>query len=473
MTGSVSLFLVWMLICAFAVYYLRQPGQFAPLAFWLAFTFFYPDTARAYTSLQEHRSVKGALLFIFLISGFTAIWMAGARRRWFRGVIASWLAWGVSLYLIVFSAWLFGTVLGMDLPPFLDSTVHSTSGLKLAIPVIAAVGAIVPPLYSLRQPRDIQVLFNVLGIVALIVMFVSYVELAAGTRLIAADYQAMEGRLVAFSVPDPNSYGRMLLLPILFLLSGLFARAVQGATLAWKWGVILLALVTVLLTLSRTTYLSLTAGFIVLVVLNTTTGRTVPVTILLLVAMALAINATDIGREFVYGSERGSTNSLDTRMLLYESVQEIIRDSPIVGALPGGYFEALTAVGYASRLVSAHNMFLGVAVEWGIPMAALLVIALGGAVALGVRGLAQLPSSKQIPGVPELSMLYQAITCSGAAYLVHGITEIVAPDAVFFLLGLALAGRLMATRLSGAGGPAKPGRPHRRLVSLDRGHQLS
>jgi hypothetical protein len=89
-----------------------------------------------------------------------------------------------------------------------------------------------------------------------------------------------------------------------------------------------------------------------------------------------------------------------------------------------------------------HNWLLSIAVEWGIPLAALLFLANLLSIKIGYKTIKYLNVSKanEIPNRIDMmkSLVYGSIAVS-VAYFIHGNFEIVPPVYVFFNLGIVAA----------------------------------
>lgn len=449
LTQSVMIVMVWVLIWAFARHAAEGNHRSGPLMFWIGIVMMYPTTATAFGALHQHATVRGAFLAFALLTAGPRLIAAMARSKWCALIGTGWIGWGTLAYGGVFFAWLIGTFLRLPLPPELDALPHATSAVWAAVPVIAAVSAAALPILGIRCPDDANRLIRALTTAVLIVTLLSFVQALLGLRFVATTYEANPNRLAAVSEADPNGYARMLLVPTIILFAAVLVRFAGVRHIRLASAAVGLAVVSVLLTLSRTGYVSLTAGLFVLVALNIRRGRTVAIALLVTAVVGAGLWLGDAYDTFTAG-DRMSLDNFRHRLGLYELIWRIVKENPWFGVWPGGYFDALRDAQYASpTLVSAHNMFLGIAVEWGLPMAVLLVLALAGAFVHAGVGLRRLRVT--LPGARPVQALLQGSVALSVALGIHGLTENVPPDLVFFAFGLAVTAQRRLVPLVNAG----------------------
>jgi hypothetical protein len=449
LTGSAVIVAIWVAIWYFAVARTRvDMPESALLKMYMGFTLFYPAVATAFTSLQEQSVVSAWILGAAFVIDRRDFGRAIRESRWFRVLTLGWVIWGTVAYLPVLLTWFMTQVLGFARWDWLGSYYAETSMSKTAVPAILAVGAAVLPLGALKTARNFQQFERWLFGATAALILLSAVEAVIGIRFVATTYQADPSRLVAFSIPDPNGYARLLLMPTLFCISFLMRRRVAtDGTPGWIWLLAAAAICSLLLTLSRGNYAAFVAGLGALLALNFKRGRAVAVAGALGTVILIAFSVFGLATRFAPGEERRSPDNLSNRLVLYENILPAVRDNPWFGMHPGGYFDALANTEYVGSVISgenrwapsAHNMLLGIAVEYGIPMAAFLFLALCATVVYGFRALNIVGRLRASPGIAHLEATAKAVIAISLAYFVHGLTSGMSFDWVFWLFGVSFA----------------------------------
>jgi hypothetical protein len=412
-------------------------------AFLIAFSLLYPESASAFVPGMHEQAVVGAVVMMLAL----LICRAGLADAWrksllLRIVFAGWIVWGLLAYLPVLIGYTIVNVFSAPLPLFLEGLPIETTASKSAIPVIAAVAMAVVPVATLKTKADMDRFLEQIVWVVAVVVALGFVQALLGFRLIATEYPFNPERVAGIAVPDSNSYGRTLLLPMLLigsaLLNGTRALPIRKPILAAVGTAILVA---ILLTLSRTTFISSAVGISCLLLWSRQRSRATVGAGLVLIVLVVAVGVLGTANRFAAGEERMSDQNLITRLEIYNSLIELAMIRPWFGAHPGGYFTGLREAGFrADVLDSAHNMLLTVSSQWGIPMAAILLLAIAGTF---WRSVGLLPKSRRLlrmhPAFDSTDVILRALPAAIVTYFVHGLTEAVPQDAVFLLLGLTLA----------------------------------
>lgn len=424
---------------------------------YLGFALLYPPTAEAFTTLHEYAVVLAfwlAAALYFRKLELKATWRAATPVRF---LVIAWVGWGLLAYVPVLATWLMSEAVGIR-GWNLFGVQAETTMLKVAAPMILAVFAMLIPLGALRAPRDFRrVAHWVLGVTGLIVV-ASAVQAVLGMQLVATTYVAEENRLVGITNADPNYYGRLLLLPTLLGVGWMMRRREQAERPpVWVSLVVVGAMGSLLMTLSRTTYASVAVGILALALLNLKQKRTVPIVGTVLVVIVVTAVMFNFAARFSGDTQRGSLDTLTGRLTLYEDVLQILRENPWFGARPGGYVYALYDI-YQIRLNrrfaiedmqinSPHNMVLAVAAEFGVPMGLTLAAALAIAATYGLSALRIAKTVRHVPGAAALDAFAKVSVAGACAYFIHGLTEIVPPEYVFWLLGTSIATWICARTL--------------------------
>jgi putative inorganic carbon (hco3(-)) transporter len=201
---------------------------------------------------------------------------------------------------------------------------------------------------------------------------------AAVTGAVIAGAGALQSLLLAGAtratgpLEDPNDLAVALVVAVPLLVGALPARPSPGIrVLAALAAVVLVAGAAA--TFSRGGALALTAAVLLLVA-----RRVLPVRLLagalagtaVVVAVAAQLASAELSRAlqektFIAGS------NVDTRELRWQAAARMIAEHPLLGVGPGGFRAEYAAVSHNAELAEqtpvAHNMFLEVAAELGLP----------------------------------------------------------------------------------------------------------
>jgi O-antigen ligase len=461
---------VWLGIWALALRFgWKTTRSSLPFFFWFSYMFFYPQVATVNTVLLEKATLDSVVSVLVAVFSGAAIAFGARRSPWFWVSAVLWVLWGLVAYGPMLMAWLF-TPAG-SVSAATQSLRVTTSGLKTALPVLLAWVSVAAALAAIERPRDIDRFVRCVLLATLVMTTLSFLQAASGTIWIETSYVPQFGRLYGVTFPDANGYARLLLVPALLLLAPLMIADRSSDRPAGLWVALALALVSLALTFSRTTYVSFTVGAITLVLLNLKGRRTAWVASVISVLVFAAALGLGVTTRFGENQERRSLDNLQTRADLYGFAWEVIQESPWVGLRPGGTLDALQernellrGSGQLLAVGSLHNMFLGLAVEWGTPMAVALLLALAGTLMNGVKALGALRRVRAGPGRAAARALATTTIAVTVAYIVHGFSENVPYEQVFFALGLSMAVRfsVIPTLLGEQGAPTAP---VRQLVS--------
>jgi len=430
----------WVGCWAFAVFASEGRRRRTALMLLLAIAVFYPEFSTVFIGIHEKVIVLSTVLVL------SAVWHYGSARRQLRGerttrfLAGAWLGWGLLAYAPVLVAWLAVTVLHFQAPDALMALQHETSGIKTAAPVITAALAALVAVAALRDCADFRALRRALEWGVIIVTVLSLTEWAMRRHFVPIDVSRLipdTTRLEGFSTFDSNALGRLLLIPALLIVS---AAVTAPHTLGARgWSALLLAITAIVLTQSRTSYISFSVGVAVLAALNL---RKLRVWWILAVAGSWVTGLilwTRLGSAFSEGSERLSLNSLFLRAQLWKSVWQIIVESPWFGAHPSGYAERMVQLRvFDEQVISAHSFYLALGAEWGVPMVVIAVLAIFTTMRYGRRALR---TARRCGHYGETQVLAATVVAASLALAVHGITEIISSMYIFFLLGCAVAAR--------------------------------
>lgn len=174
---------------------------------------------------------------------------------------------------------------------------------------------------------------------------------------------------------DPNDLA-FFLVAALPLLVALPARG-RSRIVLLLLGAVLLAGAAA--TFSRGGGIALACALVWLIARRGLPVRAVVVTAAVTGVAALVFASTaqaELSRAFQEKSHIAGTNA-DTRMLRWQAASRMLADNPVLGVGPGGFRQEYAAAGHNAEIDEqtpvAHNLFLEVAAELGVPGFALLI----------------------------------------------------------------------------------------------------
>lgn len=423
--------LIWLLSAAPAIS--NKSGGF--MTFFLGITFLYPAISLDYSDIHEKNFLLGVFFCCFFVFERKEILAACREFKSMKRIMAIWFGLGMLAYLHVLFASIVKYGLRERLPDYLEAIATQDTLLKTSIHMLTTVFIIALPIVSLKEPGDLRGFIKTVYVLTVIVMVGGVVGHLFKINLANEDYSvayAASYRLHTFSMPDANGFGRLLLMPVILFVSLAFKKMrltwlllVAGALFCITW------------TYSRTTYVSFGVGLLMIVLGNFFRMRGVVMAAILSLILAAFVNYMELPELFSRDVRMSNTGNWQSRLYLQSIAGDIVESNPLFGAFPGGYQREMLAHGFPSsrRIVSPHNMFLGVAVEWGAPMAALMLVALIASIMNGFQSLRKLAKAtlKEKETIKALAVFCIALP---VAYLAHGISEIIPPEQVFFLAGV-------------------------------------
>jgi hypothetical protein len=437
MTGNPFIVFLWLTIWFYAAHEAKTWGIDGFLVFFLGIGFLYPVVSNVFSNIQMKSAVVGCFLILFFFLRRQEIVSACKEHRAVKIVVLSWIGWGVLAYLPVLVASVMKFGLRYHLSPSWDSLATEDTLLKTTTYIIPNVLACLIPILAIRKSGDLPRLVNIIRLLTVLILAGAFAKYLWGVNFENEDYSTTYyggSRMNTFSMPDANGFGRLLLMPMILFT----ALAFKNLRLRWTL-VIAAGMVCVFLTYSRTTYISLGIGMLVIILANLLNPRGLLVSVLMVITVAGIVESLDLQEQFMSDRRLSQLTNWNQRMYLQEVSMRIVTGNPFFGAHPGGYAREMFAHGFSrtQRLVSSHNMFLGVAVEWGIPMALVMLAALVLAIRNGLRAL--MAATRAEDGNDSLRGLAVFSIVLPVVYLVHGLGEIVPPEFVFFAFGVSCA----------------------------------
>ncbi|WP_330277763.1 O-antigen ligase family protein [Lentzea sp. NBC_00516] len=220
---------------------------------------------------------------------------------------------------------------------------------------------------------------------------------------------------------DPNDLA-FFLVAALPLLVALPARG-RSRIVLLLLGAVLLAGAAA--TFSRGGGIALACALVWLIARRGLPVRAVVVTAAVTGVAALVFASTaqaELSRAFQEKSHIAGTNA-DTRMLRWQAASRMLADNPVLGVGPGGFRQEYAAAGHNAEIDEqtpvAHNLFLEVAAELGVPGFALLIGLIAVGFVSGERALRRVADRREAVAVQAalIAVLVASIFLSEQYYL--------------------------------------------------------
>jgi hypothetical protein len=438
MTGNLFIAGLWL-----AMWYVAAHGAGAGraggyMAFFLGICFLYPTISIDYSNLHQKNVVLGGALLFFYFMRRKDIDLAAREFKMVSILAKTWVGWGLLAYVPVLLASVGKYMLRVPLPAYLDDIANENSLLKTTLYMLPNALTLYLPILCLKQSQDLREFIRVVYVFAITVIAGAFAIYYFGFNPVHEDYSEVYSfsyRMGTFSMPDANGFGRLLLMPMLLFIS----LSLRKFRLSWSL-LVFFGMICIVLTYSRTTYSSIVVGILMAVLANALRVGGLVKAILICLVIVTLVQVLELPDMIATDRRLSSLYNWESRLRLHEMVAQVVLDKPLFGAHPGGYARQIVAMGYSSRaeIYSPHNMFLGIAVEWGVPMAAILGVALIAAIRNGIVALARL---RQFSALENQSLKAMAVLCIALPvnYLVHGFAEIIPPEFIFFIAGVSFA----------------------------------
>jgi len=251
--------------------------------------------------------------------------------------------------------------------------------------------------------------------------------------LIQWQFGIPEGWTYGFQSPyeDISSFGTFTVVLWVFFLGTL--RRLAGVGLFWQIGAVLVLTALAICSYSRATWLTMVAFMVVVTMVRLPRRFAIAVGGLLACAMVLAtVNANrQAWLENRYFYRLAALVRIETpaakgsgRVEIWRRAGRMIADKPLFGKGIGTFFLDSRSYAYPNEFGAdlpqfAHNMFLQVAAEQGIPAALLLAAVIG---YILYRGCFHLRAVLRFPSAAPDDLLLLGLTLALAAYLQTQIT---------------------------------------------------
>ena len=444
-TQNVVLIAIWVFLWVFASKYKTATKESGFLMFFIAFMLLWPVTAISFRGIHTH----GVVFFLIMMSYFLRFGYHSIRQiRKYKVVnllFWGWVIWCILGYFPIFYNSMGGNY--SDASTVLISLHRETTMLKSVAPILGTAVVFLIPICGIKNEHDLMSFLNALTQGTLILLVLSLVRYIFEFDFFPQSYvkvRSMGFRMSGFSMPDPNGFGRMLLIPLLFLV----AYAVKFPRLLKMYHLLTLfvGILCIILTFSRTTYFSFTFGVGIILILSLTNFRSYKFLLSLIVLLFLILWLSPVLSYFGPGSDRATTGTLVSRMYVWDRALIVLSISPWFGLHPGGWVGLLTInpeFAFGGAVQSAHSLYLQTAVEWGLPMFGLVLLSIILTILNGWRVVRRLKSMpEQSRGLVQGSAY--AVVIVPLAFFVHGIAENIPHYFIFFVLGISVALRNLA-----------------------------
>ncbi len=438
----------WVALWLFAKQYATNTKGMVFLIFYLGFYLFYPNYTAVFKPIHHDQIVLSFFLLLFIVLYRPKTSDLFKKFTSAKIVFYGWIIWGAVVYSQILYANYFHNMF-FDTPftenPFsIISLTRDSHMLSIAFPILTASLIMLIPMFTLRNGKDFDSFRIAVIKLTMLLTILSLIRYGLNIEFFPQGEEEVRFsgfRMGSFAAINPNSFGRLLLLPLLFLAS--LAIYAPSKLRPYGWIALLLIVFCMIFTFSRTSYFSSLSGIAVLVLLNIRKiKKSIKFVILIVLFTTIIFTQFNLNDHFTAQHGRSSGHNFVARLVMYEAAYQIISENPLFGAYPGGHPMSklkLDLPGLQSG--SAHNMFLNVCVEWGLPMGILLMLVLFLAFWNGIRITNKHIDKLDFSQIGWIKGIANFVIAISVAYTVHGAAENIAPYFVFFILGLSIAVR--------------------------------
>ena len=374
-TQNVVLIAIWVFLWVFASKYKTATKESGFLMFFIAFMLLWPVTAISFRGIHTH----GVVFFLIMMSYFLRFGYHSIRQiRKYKVVnllFWGWVIWCILGYFPIFYNSMGGNY--SDASTVLISLHRETTMLKSVAPILGTAVVFLIPICGIKNEHDLMSFLNALTQGTLILLVLSLVRYIFEFDFFPQNYdeiRAMGFRMTGFSIPDANGFGRLLLIPILFLV--VYAVKFPKFLKNYYWATLFIGIFCIIITYSRTTYASFVFGTGIITLLGLTKLRSYKFLFCLIPLLLLILWFSPALSYLSPGSERLNPANLFTRMAIWDRALMVLPVSPWFGLHPGGWVILLTINPSYLGVQSTHSMYLQIAVEWGLPMLGLVLLSI-------------------------------------------------------------------------------------------------
>ena len=426
--GSVTLSLYILLIIVISLYTSRANSNLFYIIILIMMYLFWPQGSIFIKS--PGFNISNIISFIGLL--FVVVEVRQLKlffnKRWItNSLFLIYFIYGSILYIWVVFGYLFSEKLNFY---YLPSELSISKFSQTILPIIL-IGLIC---FSIKNTNDLKVIFKTLLNMLLILLFISIFNWVFKLDIMQTNtVEYISNRFTLFNLGGPLESGRLLLTPLLILVSSkLYLRSSKIDI------IIIFGILIIILSLSKTTYFSFTVGVLsIMLFASSKLYKKIILGVAIPILVGVITNYFGIIAVFE-NTDRGSLANLYVRQNIWQAALEIIKEAPFTGSFPGGLFSGLQYVGYDYRMMSVHSFYLQTATEWGVVLGLISVLFIVLTIVLGYRNYIRVKSLR-MHDLKYLEILSFGVFAASISFIVHGIVEVIPMYFVFFNFGLVLA----------------------------------
>ena len=458
LTFDPAIIIIYFIMLAFYLHYAKY-FKYPVLVFIILILFLYPTTATNMKFFNERFFLLPIIIIIILILYINPIRNIFKQEKALKRIVSVFFIYGTTMYIIALFGYLLNNTLGINI---FDHAPLSTSHILHYFRGIPLVFIVLAPILTIINEKHFKMIFKLYMILLFINVFFGLLQYFYGIQIVDEGYSmgfrlgayGSERRLFSFSNPDPIAFGFTLSYPLLILLVYLLNINYKSSYLALS----LLTIITILLTFSRATYISFTAGMLISLFLVSKKPKVLFKYSTIVLSITLLIIYSGVPEKFSTVPRLASTTSsiLDVesrtnpmfgRLHKYRVAWEILQENPILGASPGGMPELshTTLVG-SIGMESVHNLYLQAAVDYGFPMMLIVIIILIYSFSLGLKILKNYKHEIMMRNNRYLHIFLLASTAYVLSCIIYGIAESLTYNVIFLNLGFIIAAKRILQR---------------------------
>ncbi len=394
-----------------------------PLFFFLSFIFLYPRVANNFSAINQKGILLGVtcIVFYLLYRKYNYHWR---ENKALKRTIFLWVFWGSFAYLITLIAYLAYEIGGINILEFWGQPPLSTSKIMIYITTVPIVFLILVPMVSVNKTNSFKKTFQLYSILVSIVVIIGFLQYYTGITIIDEAYSSQfikDKRIYSYSLPSPDLLGRVIVFPIL-LLTNYFIIRIRRRSFIYLL-VFIISIVSLLLTFSRATYISVAVGVLFIFLLNIDKVSSLMKSIAVALLIVLVISFLNIPSYFhSTGRLSNPVASLERRLYYQSFGLSILAKNPIFGSLTGRYTELAQDSGIEIT-GSVHSLYMGTALNFGIPMALIIIFVLIYSFLLGVKVLKQYKKELSLIENSYLNIFLITSTAYSVSMIFHGLSE--------------------------------------------------
>ena len=453
LTLDPTIILIYFIILAFYMYYTKY-FKYPVLVFVISFLFLFPNHASSVNYWNEKVFLLPFIIIVFSILNINHIRNIFKQEKALKRIVSVFFIYGTTMYTIALFGFLFNDTLGINI---FDRAPLSTSHILYYFRSIPLVFLVFAPILSINNEKHFKMIFKLYMILLFINVFFGLLQYYYGIQIVDEGYSigfrlgtyGGERRLFSFSNGDPISFGFTLSYPLLILLTYLLIIKYKFSYLALA----LLTILTILLSFSRTTYISLIGGILIIFFLIPKNTKKIFKYSTIVLSITLLIIYSGISEKFsavprlantssILEVESPKLNPMYGRLHKYRVAWEIIQENPILGASPGGMPElSHTTSAGPIGMESAHSLYLQAGVDYGFPMMLIVIIILLYSFSSGIKILKNYKHEIIMRNNRYLHIFLLASSVYVLSCILYGFAESLNYYVIFLNLGFIIAAK--------------------------------